>query len=97
MSAAIDTEHFKQRLLEFGNRAIESVSVLKVLASSRASSSSQRLRWRSAILRVRSPVAATSRITSVIAASGRAIVRATPKLSTVARSTARIAVTNRPV
>ncbi len=67
-------------------RAIESVSVLNVVASSRASSSSQRLPWRSAILRVRSPVAATSRITSVIAASGCAMVRATAKLSSVASS-----------
>ena len=78
-------------------RAIESVSVLNVVASSRASSSSQRLPWPSAILRVRSPVAATSRITSVIAASGRVIVRATAKLSSVASRTATTAVTARPV
>ena len=78
------------------NRAIESVSVLNVVASSRASSSSQRLRSRSVIFRVRSPVTATSRMTSVMAASGRAIVRATVKLSTVASSTARTAVTSRP-
>ena len=78
-------------------RAIESVSVLNVVASSRASSSSQRLPWRSAILRVRSPVAATSRITSVIAASGCAIVRATAKLRSVASATASTAVTARPV
>jgi hypothetical protein len=78
------------------NRAIESVKVLNVVASSRASSSSQRLPWRGAILRVRSPVAATSRITSVIAASGWAIVRATAKLSNVASSTARTAVTISP-
>ena len=78
------------------NRAIESVSVLNVVASSRASSSSQRSRWRSAILRVRSPVAATSRITSVMAASGRVMVRATAKLSSVARITATTAVTPSP-
>ena len=78
-------------------RAIESVSVLNVVASSRASSSSHRLPWRSAILRVRSPVAATSRITPVMAASGRAIVRATAKPSTVASSTATTAVTSSPL
>ena len=59
------------------NRAIESVSVLNVVASSRASSSCQRLSRGTAICRVRSPVAATSRIVAVIAASGRVIVRAT--------------------
>ena len=74
------------------NRAIESVSVLNVVASSRASSSSHR-RPRRTILRVRSPVAATSRITSVIVASGRVIVRATAKLRSVASSTATTAVT----
>ena len=46
------------------NRAIESVSVLNVDASSRASSSSQ-ARLRTVTFRVRSPVAATSRIASV--------------------------------
>ena len=74
----------------------EEVSVLNVVASSRASSSSQRLPWRSAIFRVRSPVAETSRITPVIAASGRAIVRATAKLSAVATTTANTAVSSSP-
>ena len=58
-------------------RAIESVSVLNVVASSRASSSSQRALGESAIFRVRSPVAAISRIVAVIAPSGRVTVRAT--------------------
>ena len=78
-------------------RAIESVSVLNVVASSRASSSSQRLPWRSAIFRVRSPVVATSRITSVMAASGRAIVRATAKLSPMARRIATMPAMTRKV
>ena len=73
--------------------AIESVSVLKVVASSLASSSSHRCPCRSTILRVRSPVAETSRITAVMVASGRVIVRATAKLRTVARNTATTAVT----
>ncbi len=73
-------------------RAIESVSVLNVVASRRASSSSHR-RPRRTILRVRSPVAATSRIASVMAASGRVMVRATAKLRSVASSTATTAVT----
>jgi hypothetical protein len=47
----------------------------------------------STILRVRSPVAATSRMTLVIAASGLVIVRATVKLRSVASSTATTAVT----
>ena len=58
-------------------RAIESVSVLKVAASSLASSSSQLAARLSAIFRVRSPVADISRITSVMVASGLVIVRAT--------------------
>ena len=73
-------------------RAIESVSVLNVVASSRASSSCQRPSAGSAIFRVRSPVAAISRIVAVIAASGRVTVRATPKLSSVASRTASTAV-----
>ena len=48
---------------------------------------------RSTIFRVRSPVAATSRITSVMAASGRVMVRATAKLRSVASRTATSAVT----
>ena len=79
------------------NRAIESVNVLNVVARRRASSSSQRLACRSAILRVRSPVAATSRMTSVMAASGRAMVRATAKLRASPKSTAKIAVAASPV
>ena len=75
------------------NRAIESVKVLKVVASSRASSSCHRSRWPGAIFRVRSPVVATSRITLVIAASGRAIVRATMKLNAIARTMATTPVT----
>ena len=59
------------------NRAIDSVSVLKVDASSRASSSSQ-ARLVSATFRVRSPVAATSRMAAVTVPSGLVIVRATP-------------------
>ena len=58
-------------------RAIESVSVLKVVASSLASSSSQLAARRSEILRVRSPVADISRIASLMVAIGRVIVRAT--------------------
>jgi len=58
------------------NRATDSVSVLKVEPSSRASSSSH-ARLCTVTLRVRSPVAATSRMASVTAASGRVIVRAT--------------------
>ena len=58
-------------------RAIESVSVLNVAASSFASSSSQLAARLSEIFRVRSPVADISRIASVIVASGRVIVRAT--------------------
>ena len=79
------------------NRATESVSVLNVVASSWASSSSHRRPSPTAIFRVRSPVTATSRMTSVMAASGRVIVRATAKLSSVASSTAITAVTARPV
>ena len=78
------------------NRATESVSVLNVVASSRASSSSQRLPCRSTIFRVRSPVADTSRMTPVIAASGCAIVRDTVKLSAVAIRTATSAVSSSP-
>jgi hypothetical protein len=59
------------------NRAIESVSVLNVAARSLASSSSQLAACFSAIFRVRSPVAAISRIASVMVARGRVIVRAT--------------------
>ena len=58
-------------------RAIESVSVLNVAASSFASSSSQLAARPTEIFRVRSPVADISRITSVIVATGRVIVRAT--------------------
>ena len=57
-------------------RAIDSVRVLNAEPSSRASSSSH-ARLCTVTLRVRSPVAATSRIASVTAASGRVIVRAT--------------------
>jgi hypothetical protein len=56
-------------------RAIDSVSVLNVEASSRASSSSHGPLC-SETLRVRSPVAATSRMADVIADSGRVTVRA---------------------
>ncbi len=59
------------------NRAIESVSVLNVVASSRASSSWNAAGPRRVIFRVRSPVAATSRIVLVMAPSGRVTVRAT--------------------
>ena len=57
-------------------RAIESVRVLNVDASSRASSSSHESGC-TGIFRVRSPVAATSRITLVMAPRGRVTVRAT--------------------
>ena len=71
-------------------RAIESVSVLNVIASSRASSSSRSPRR--TIFLVRSPVAATSRMMPVIVASGRVIVRATAKLRSMASAAATIAV-----
>ena len=59
------------------NRAIESVIVLNVVASSRASSSSQAAPpGGAAMRRVRSPVAAISRIVAVMAPSGRVTVRA---------------------
>ena len=74
-------------------RATESVSVLNVDASSWASSSSQRLFERRTIFLVRSPVAATSRMTLVMAARGRVMVRATAKLRSVASPTATMAVT----
>jgi hypothetical protein len=61
----------------FWNRAIDSVIVLNVDARSRASSSSHG-RLLSETRRVRSPVAAVSRMARVIAWSGRVIVRATP-------------------
>ncbi len=61
----------------FWKRAIDSVIVLNVDASSRASSSSHG-RLLSETRRVRSPVAAMSRIALVTAWSGRVIVRATP-------------------
>ncbi len=58
-------------------RAMESVMVLKVVASSRASSSSQAAPPGAApIRRVRSPVAAISRMVAVIAPRGRVTVRA---------------------
>ena len=59
-------------------REIESVMVLKVEASSRASSSSQCGVAATGILRVRSPVAAISRMVAVITPSGRVTVRAMP-------------------
>ncbi len=71
-------------------RAIDSVSVLNVVASSRASSSSRSPRR--TIFFVRSPVAATSRMMSVIVASGRVIVRATAKLRSMASPAATTAV-----
>jgi len=52
-------------------------SVSSLVASSLASSSSHRLALRTGTFRVRSPVAAISRMTPVIAASGRVTVRAT--------------------
>ena len=58
------------------NAAMESVRLLKVRASSPASSSSQWAGSR-AILRVRSPVVDISRMAAVILASGRVTVRAT--------------------
>ena len=58
-------------------RSIESVIELKVVASSRASSSSHRAFGDSAIRRVRSPVDAISRIVAVMVPSGRVTVRAT--------------------
>ena len=73
-------------------RAIESVSELKVVASSLASSSSHRRLVVSMILRVKSPVAATSRMTPVMAASGWVTVRATAKLNSVPSRTATTAV-----
>ena len=57
-------------------RAIESVKVLNVEASSRASSSSHGP-LRNKTFRVRSPVAAISRIAEVIADTGLVTVRAT--------------------
>ena len=57
--------------------SMESVKVLNVAASSLASSSSQFSARRREILRVRSPVAAISRIASVMVAIGLVMVRAT--------------------
>ncbi len=56
---------------------MESVSVLNVVASSLASSSSQLAARCSEIFLVRSPVADISRMTSLMVAMGRVMVRAT--------------------
>ena len=60
------------------NRSIDSVIVLNVEASSRASSSSQRELAGSGIFLVKSPVAVISRIVAVMVPSGRVTVRAMP-------------------
>jgi hypothetical protein len=72
-------------------RAIESVSVPKLRATSRASSSSQGRPG--PMRRARSPVAAISFIASVSAASGRVTVRATAQLSSTLTATAASAAT----
>ncbi len=57
-------------------RAIESVIVLKVVASSRASSSCKGPTGATGMRRLKSPLAAISRIVEVMASSGRVTVRA---------------------